>query len=147
MPRNSSGTYTLPSGINPVVAGTTVAASWANTTLSDVGSEVTNSLDRQGRGSMLAPLKLFDGLVASPGLTFSGESTTGFYRPSAGNLGVSVGGANVGTWKAAGLSLPLGSVGAPSLSFFNDANAGMWSPAADVIAWRTAGAHSRCSLR
>ena len=84
MPRNSSGTYTLPSGINPVVAGTTVAASWANTTLSDVGSEVTNSLDRQGRGSMLAPLKLFDGLVASPGLTFSGESTTGFYRPSAG---------------------------------------------------------------
>jgi len=32
MPRNASGTYTLPSG-NPVVAGTTIEASWANTTL------------------------------------------------------------------------------------------------------------------
>ena len=44
MPRNGSGTYSLPSG-NPVVAGTTIEASWANTTLNDVATELTGSLE------------------------------------------------------------------------------------------------------
>jgi hypothetical protein len=47
--RNSGGTYSLPTG-NPVVTGTTITSTWANGTLTDIGTELTNSLDRQGRG-------------------------------------------------------------------------------------------------
>lgn len=101
MPRNSGGTYTLPSG-NPVATGTTIQSTWANTTLSDVATEVTNSLDRNGRGSMLAPLKSFDGTIAAPGLVFGNEPTTGFARPSASNMTVSIAGLEVGRWTSAG---------------------------------------------
>lgn len=48
MARNGSGIYTLPAG-NPVVAGTPITSLWANTTLSDLGSETTNSIDKGGR--------------------------------------------------------------------------------------------------
>lgn len=68
--RNSVGTYTLPEG-NPVVSGTTIASTWANSTLNDIAVELTNSLDRQGRGSMLAPLRLSQGTAGAPALTFS----------------------------------------------------------------------------
>lgn len=43
----SGGTYSLPAG-NPVVTGTTISTTWANTTLSDIGTEITNSLPRDG---------------------------------------------------------------------------------------------------
>ena len=38
MSRNGSGTYTLPAG-NPVVTGTAITSSWANTSLSDIVQE------------------------------------------------------------------------------------------------------------
>jgi len=47
MPRNGSGTYTLPSG-NPVVIGTTITDTWANTTLTDIGTAVTQSIASTG---------------------------------------------------------------------------------------------------
>ena len=83
MSRNSSGTYSLPAG-NPVVSGTTVEASWANETLSDIATSLTNSLDRGGKGGMTASLKLADGTVSVPGMAFNNETNTGFYRASAG---------------------------------------------------------------
>jgi len=46
MPR-SGGTYTLPAG-NPVVTGTVGTSAWANGTMSDVGTELTNSIPRDG---------------------------------------------------------------------------------------------------
>jgi len=85
MSRNSSGTYSLPGG-NPVVTGTTISSTWGNTTLSDIATELTNSLDRSGRGAMLASLQLFAGTVSSPGLNFSLESTSGLYRAGAGDV-------------------------------------------------------------
>ncbi len=93
MPRNASGTYTLPSG-NPVVAGTTIEASWANTTLNDVANELTNSLSRTGSGGMLAPFRLADGTLGAPGIAFLNETSSGLYRPSASNVGMAVSGVN-----------------------------------------------------
>lgn len=84
--RNSSGTYSLPAG-NPVVSGTVISSVWANTTLPDLGAEITNSLDRNGRGAMLAPLQLSSGLVGAPGLTWSAETTSGWYRIGANDVG------------------------------------------------------------
>ena len=78
MPRNGSGTYTLPSG-NPVVANTTIEANWANTTLDDVGNEITESLSRNGEGGMLAPLRSYAGTASVPGVAWADETTSGFY--------------------------------------------------------------------
>lgn len=45
-----------------------------------------------------------DGAAAGPGLPFEAEPGTGFYRKSAGKIGVSVGGAEVGEINANGLA-------------------------------------------
>src|SRR5574341_110328 len=89
MARNPSGNYSLPSG-NPVVGGTTILAAWANTTMADLGAEVTDSLSRSGKGAMLAPLGIVDGAAVTPGLAFASELTTGLYRAGAGDLRVTV---------------------------------------------------------
>ncbi|QQM14856.1 hypothetical protein [Stenotrophomonas phage BUCT555] len=50
MPRNGSGTYLLPTGINPVVTQTLITSNWANTTMSDIASAITGSIARDGQG-------------------------------------------------------------------------------------------------
>jgi hypothetical protein len=57
MSRNGSGTYTLPAG-NPVVTGTTIASTWANTTLSDIASALTDSVAADGQTTMTGQLDL-----------------------------------------------------------------------------------------
>jgi hypothetical protein len=57
MSRNASGIYTLPAG-NPVVTLTTIASAWANSTLSDIGAEITNSIDKAGRTAPTANLPM-----------------------------------------------------------------------------------------
>lgn len=79
MPRNAAGNYTLPAG-NPVVPDTDIEASWANTTLSDVATELQNSVDRAGRGGLTGPLKLADGSATAPGLAFNSDTNCGMYR-------------------------------------------------------------------
>lgn len=91
MSRNSSGTYSLPAG-NPVVSGTTIASGTHNTTLADVATELTNSLDRGGRGAMTAPLQAAVGSVSAPGVTFDGDTDSGLYRIGANNVGLAVSG-------------------------------------------------------
>lgn len=102
MARDSSGNYTLPSS-NPVVTLTTIASSWANQTLADLASEVTNSLDRQGRGAMLAPLKVYSGSLLAPGLSWDSEAGSGWYRAAAGDFRFGVAGALVAGASALGL--------------------------------------------
>jgi hypothetical protein len=103
MPRNSSGVYTLPTG-NPVVTGTTITSTWANTTMADVGSELTNSLDRSGRGGMFAAFKLFDGTSSAPGLSFANEPATGLARLGTGVISVVAASTVVGTLDANGFN-------------------------------------------
>lgn len=106
MPRNTSGVYTLPSG-NPVVAGTIIESAWANITLADVASEITNSLDRSGRGSMLAAFKSMDGTLAQPGLTFGNEPSSGLYRGGSSDIRMGVAGTFVQQWTPTGVVFPL----------------------------------------
>lgn len=98
--RGSGGTYSLPSG-NPVVTGTTITSSWANNTLNDLSTEITNSLDRQGRGAMLAPLALTNGAVGAPGLTFGTEPTTGIYKAGTNDVRMSVASTDRFKWTSA----------------------------------------------
>ena len=85
MARNASGTYTLPTG-NPVAGGTTITATWGNTTMDDVATELTASLDRNGQGGMLAGLKNFSGTKLLPGMTFTDEVSSGWYRAGAADI-------------------------------------------------------------
>ena len=57
MSRNGSGVYNLPSG-NPVVTGTTITTTWANTTLSDIASSLTGSVAADGQTPMSGNLNL-----------------------------------------------------------------------------------------
>ena len=107
MPRNASGNYTLPTG-NPVEAGTLIEATWANTTLSDLGNEVTKSLSRTGEGGMLAPFRLADGLLATPGIAWLNEPSSGFYRAGAGEMWGVVQGTQVLQYTANGVLVPTG---------------------------------------
>ena len=94
MPRNSTGKYFLPSG-NPVSSGELITAEWANSTLSDIASAMSDSLDREGLGGMNAPLPLADGTQSKPGWNFTNESNTGMYRPSDRTVAMVVGGLNI----------------------------------------------------
>lgn len=89
--RNGSGVYVAPAG-NPVVTNTVIQSSWANTLVTDLGNELTNSLPRDGQAPMLAPLKVVDGTQTAPGLTFNSDTNTGLFRPGSGSVALSVGG-------------------------------------------------------
>lgn len=90
MPRDVSGNYTLPAGINPVVSNTVIDVDWANPTLSDIATQLNNVLTRDGLLGPVAPFSIVDGTAAIPGLAFSSETNSGLFRASAGNIGVSV---------------------------------------------------------
>jgi hypothetical protein len=147
MPRNVSGTYSLP--LPPVVANTVIQAAWANTTENDVAQALTDSLDRNGRGGMVAPFRLVDGNASQPAFAFSAETGTGLFRASAGVMGVAVMGTQVGQWSATGYTGALagpfnltgdvtftgrglfadGTLAQPSISFTSDPDTGIYKPA------------------
>ena len=57
MSRNGSGTYTLPAG-NPVVTGTSIASTWANTTMTDLANALTDSVAADGQTTMTGSLQM-----------------------------------------------------------------------------------------
>ena len=91
VPRDALGVVTLPVG-NPVVNGTAISADVHNQTVADLASMIEDSLSRSGKGGMDSPMQFADGTAANPAITFSSETTTGFFR-SAGLLGLAVVGA------------------------------------------------------
>jgi hypothetical protein len=93
MPRDAAGNYTLP--LPDVVAGNTILANTENTTDHDIATELTNSLDRNGRGGMLAPFKIADGTAVAPGLGFLNDPDNGIYRIGADDWGVAAAGVTV----------------------------------------------------
>lgn len=104
--RNTSGTYALPTG-NPVTSHSTISSTWANTTLGDIGTELTNSLDRQGRGAMLAPIALAAGSSTAPSLAWSSELNTGPYRAGSKDIRFQVNSTTLQKWTDTGVSFPL----------------------------------------
>lgn len=104
MPRNGSGTYSLPAG-NPVVSGTTIESSWANTTLSDIGTAMTDSLSRSGQGGMTAAFRAADGTSSVPGIAWSNETGSGFYRAGAADTRLVITTSEVQKWLSTGTAI------------------------------------------
>lgn len=87
MPRDGSGAYTLPVG-NPVITGTLIESTWANSTLSDIAVQLNNVLTRDGVLGPISPFKLVDGAVATPGLAFNSEPGLGWFRAGSSQISV-----------------------------------------------------------
>ena len=66
MPRNSSGTYSQPAN-TAAVSGQTISSVAFNTLEADIGSEITNSVDRLGRAPMQANLPMGGYLINNLG--------------------------------------------------------------------------------
>ncbi len=90
MSRNGSGTYTLPAG-NPVVTGTSIASTWANTTMTDLANALTDSVAADGQTTMTGNLKmgsnkitgLADGTLVTDGVS-KGQMDTAIATAVAG---------------------------------------------------------------
>jgi hypothetical protein len=83
MSRNGSGTYNLPAG-NPVVTGTTISSTWANTTLNDIANALTGSVAADGQTAMTGNLQMGTNNIANAG-TITGTTitaTTGIFGGS-----------------------------------------------------------------
>lgn len=130
MSRNSGGTYTLPAG-NPVITGTVISSTWANTTLSDIATALTDSLSRSGKGGMTAQLALSDGTIGAPGLSWGTEPTSGLYRNAAGDFRYSVSAADKFQITTNGIRTSAGTLALPGFSFIADIDTGIYSFAAN----------------
>ena len=98
---NGSGVYNLPTG-NPVVTNTTISSTWANNTLNDIASALSNTVTNDGQSTPTGNLKMggfkFTGMAAGSG---TGESvrweqlfSQGLEQTIASASTVDIGGAN-----------------------------------------------------
>ena len=79
MSRNGSGTYSLPAG-NPVVTGTTITSTWANSTLTDIASALTQSVSADGQTPMTGSLNMASNKIIALGTpTASTDAVTKAY--------------------------------------------------------------------
>lgn len=65
-------------------------------------SGVANAALPKAGGTMTGQLASVAGSAATPGLSFAGDTNTGLYSAAADQIGVSVGGASVGTMRSTG---------------------------------------------
>lgn len=101
MPRNGSGTHSIP---NTFSAGAEIQSGPVNANFSDVASEITGSLPRDGQAGMTGQLKAASGSASAPGLSFGSDTDTGFYRKAGDTIGIVAGGTEVATIGTSGLT-------------------------------------------
>lgn len=79
MPRDGSGTYSVP---NVFLPNTVMSATAVNANFTDAGSALTGSLARDGQSSMTGQFKAAAGTLGAPGISFGVDTDTGFRRAS-----------------------------------------------------------------
>lgn len=128
MARNGTGTFNLVAG-NPVVSGTTIQSSWANSTLSDIAAGLTQSLSRDGQAAMTGPLPMGAQDIQNAGnITANGNvngaafiptlstiPSNGMYFPAANTLGFATNSALRVSIDATGNVIATGNVTAAAL--------------------------------
>lgn len=136
MPRNGSGSMAI---INTFSPSTKISSSKTNANNSDIADEITNSLPRDGQAAMTAPLKLANGSASAPAVTFGSDADIGLFRKGANQIGIAIGGSEVGYIDSDGLHLDIAS-GEFGGTFSNAAIAAIaaLTPAADKFAYFTA---------
>ena len=99
MPRNGSGTFVPPTNSwNPAVNGTPIQSSAWAAQLSDIANGLSQSLSSDGQttASVTIPfaqgVKVNNGTVSTPSVTFISDTDTGLYRVAANTAGITAGG-------------------------------------------------------
>src|SRR5687768_11843326 len=100
MPRNGSGTMSIVSSFSP---NTAISSANVNGNFSDIASEITGSLPRDGQAAMTGQFKAANGTASLPGIAFGSDTDTGFFRKSGNIIGISIGGVEVATLDLNGL--------------------------------------------
>jgi hypothetical protein len=104
MPRNGSGTYTLPANSwNPAVADTVVDPTDWNESADDLEGALTASLAKDGQTTATARIPFAEGIAvpagsaSEAGVSFDNDtaSNTGLYSPSASEVGLLADGVDV----------------------------------------------------
>ena len=124
MSRNGSGVYSLPAG-NPVVTGTTISSSWANTTLSDIATALTGSVAADGQTAMTGNLQMANNKItglavasASGDALSYGQAATISALTVSGTFAAN-GGATLGDGSGDALTINSSAVSAPNGLNFN----------------------------
>ena len=102
MPRNASGTYTLPSAA--FVATTVIASAAVNLDMSDIATALTQSLATTGVTPMTGPILGASGSVAAPSYTFNTVRTAGWYLSGANEISIAINSAQTAKFNSAGLT-------------------------------------------
>ena len=118
MSRNGSGVYTLPTG-NPVVTGTTISSTWANNTLSDIATALTNSIATDGQTAMTGNLPmggnkitgLADGTLTTDAATVGQVATSLTNVLHTSDIGVTVEGYDATILKSASIGVTVAGLG------------------------------------
>ncbi len=105
MPYNGSGTFSLSSSISPQDPG---SATVVMAILTDIRDGLTNATAKDGQSVLTGALKLADGSVSAPGLTFGSDLNTGIYRSGSDAFVLVANGAAVATLSTTGLTLATG---------------------------------------
>lgn len=119
MPRDGSGTYSVP---NTFLPNTVMSATAVNANFTDAGSEITASLARDGQSSMSGQFKAWEGSATAsvlPGIAFGLDVNTGFRLASADEMRWVTGGADRFYIDSVGKAFQLGALevqGTASLS-------------------------------
>lgn len=139
MPRNGSGTMSIS---NSFVASTEIQSSPMNANFTDIASEITGSLPRDGQAGMTGQLKAANGTVSAPGVCWGSDTDTGFYRSATGSwaftsdgtLTCTIGPAGLVTESGYEVSLASGGTGA-SLADPNADRILFWDDSGGASAW------------
>jgi hypothetical protein len=104
MSRNGSGTFTLVAG-NPVVTGTTITSSWANTTMQNIADGLTQSVASDGQTPMSGALNMATNKINNLGTpAVSTDAATKAYvdltQTASGITGGTINGTTVGATTA-----------------------------------------------
>lgn len=105
MPRNGSGTMSVP---NSFSSGAVISSSAVNANFTDVASEITGSLPRDGQAAMTGQLKASSGTAAAPGMAWGSDTDTGFRRSAANTTMAVAGGADIAAISDTGLAMEAG---------------------------------------
>lgn len=81
MSRNGTGTYVLPAG-NPVVTGTVITSTWANTTMSDIATALTGSIASDGQTVVTGNIQMGNNRITgmADGVALADAATLGQTR-------------------------------------------------------------------
>lgn len=137
---NGSGTYLR--SYNWVVdkgALVPITASKVDEEMDGMATALSNTICRDGQSTTTAAIpfaagvRVSDGTLAAPSISFTGDTNTGFYRNLPDEFNIVCGGALAATIYNGGFLGRDGTTAAPGLAFINDSDTGFHRPLSNHI--------------